>query len=130
LLKNHNTIRRNLNSLFADRIEKTVLTSPIIFTTVGIVLGVTLPNRSTQVAAHEAALLVAEIALVPLLFTEASKVGLRSVKKFVSLPARLLLLALFLKIRFKTSLFYNLWESKWALGCWSGWRLGMWAAGW
>lgn len=85
-------------SLFARRLEKSVLTSPIIFTTAGILLGLTLPQRSMQVAAHEAALFVAEIALVLLLFAEAAKVGLRSLEKFLSLPTRLLLLALPLTI--------------------------------
>ena len=47
-------------SLFARRIEESVFTSPIIFTTVGILLGLILPHRSTQFVAHEAALLVAE----------------------------------------------------------------------
>jgi len=85
-------------SLFAHRLEKSIFTSPIIFTTVGIMLGIALPQRSIQIITHETALLVAEIALVLLLFTEASKVGLRSVEKALTLPTRLLGFALPLTI--------------------------------
>ena len=51
-------------SLVARRLEKTVLTGPIIFTTAGILMGWYLPRRQAQVANHETALLVAEIARV------------------------------------------------------------------
>lgn len=85
-------------SLFARRLEEGVFTSPIILTSAGVVLGLTLPRLSTQFIAHETVLLVAEIALVLLLFTEASKVGLRSVEKALSLPTRLLGIALPLTI--------------------------------
>ncbi len=87
-----------LYTLVARRLEEGVLTSPIIFTTAGLVLGFLLPELSTHAVEHEAALLVAEIALVLLLFTEASKVGLRGVEKFLSLPTRLLVFALPLTI--------------------------------
>lgn len=89
-----------LYTLVARRLEESVLTSPIIFTTAGIIFGLILPKESTHVVEHEAALLVAEIALVLLLFTEASKAGLRSVEKFLSLPTRLLVFALPLTILF------------------------------
>ncbi|HRV94417.1 MAG TPA: sodium:proton exchanger, partial [Anaerolineae bacterium] len=61
-----------LYTLVARRLEESVLTSPIIFTTAGIIFGLILPKERTHVVEHETALLVAEIALVLLLFTEAS----------------------------------------------------------
>ncbi len=44
-------------SLVAHRLEKTVLTGPIIFITAGMLLGWYLPRRQAQGVNHEAALL-------------------------------------------------------------------------
>jgi NhaP-type Na+/H+ or K+/H+ antiporter len=85
-------------SLVARRLENNFLTGPIIFTTAGILLVRYLPNREIYVVEESWFLLVAEIALVLLLFTEASKVGLQSVSNRLDLPARLLIFSMPLTI--------------------------------
>lgn len=89
-----------LYTLVARRLEERALTSPIFFTTAGIVIVFIVPCLSMHAIEHEATLLVATIALVLLLFTEASKAGLCGAEKFQSLPARLLIVALPLNILF------------------------------
>jgi sodium/hydrogen antiporter len=85
-------------SLISRRISGTVLTAPIFFVALGVLLSpggidlLTLPATSSFV------LLVAEVALVITLFTDAVRIDIRSLGKDRWLPGRLLLLGLPLTI--------------------------------
>lgn len=89
-----------LYTLVARRLEERALASPTFFTPADIVIGFIASRLSVHAIEHEATLLVATIALVPPLFTEASKAGLPGVVKFQSLPTRLPVVALPLTILF------------------------------
>ena len=79
-----------LYSLVSARISRTVVTAPIVFTAAG--MGVFL--FSSELGFHEsnqdAFLRLAEIGLVLLLFTDASRTDLRVLRNIRNLPARLL----------------------------------------
>jgi len=79
-----------LHSLVSARLERTVLTAPIVFTTAGMLALLfvdQLPNRESSQAVF---LHLAEVGLVLLLFTDASRTDLRVLKNIRNLPARLL----------------------------------------
>jgi NhaP-type Na+/H+ or K+/H+ antiporter len=87
-----------LHSLVSRRLERTVVTAPIVFTVAGILmppaLGVIL---RTGVDVH-AFLTLAEVGLVLLLFTDASRTDLEVLKDIRALPARLLSVGMLLTI--------------------------------
>ena len=76
--------------LISRRLERTVITGPMIFTIAGIVLFFAAPVIVEKERHTETILLISEIALVLVLFTDATRIGLRAVTKSESLPARLL----------------------------------------
>ncbi|MFZ2446314.1 MAG: cation:proton antiporter [Syntrophobacteraceae bacterium] len=76
-------------SLVSKRLEHTILTAPIVFTAAGMLLVLTLPVLSELEADRESFLLLAEVGLVLLLFSDASRINLR-VLKHNTLPTRLL----------------------------------------
>ena len=84
-------------SLVSGRLEKTVITAPIIFTLAGISA-----HPATGAAAgriHGSAFLtIAEIGLVLLLFTDASRTDLKILRDIRALPARLLSVGMLLTI--------------------------------
>jgi NhaP-type Na+/H+ or K+/H+ antiporter len=85
-------------SLVSERLARTPLTAPILFTMAGILLA---PIRPVIVAAglNQAIFLAsAELGLVLLLFTDASHTDLRALLRTSSLPARLLTAGLLLTI--------------------------------
>ena len=77
-------------SLVSRRLEQTVITPPIVFTTAGLALGFVLPIANEFTLNRDALLRFAEIALVLVLFTDAMGVNLRVLRSNESLPARLL----------------------------------------
>lgn len=77
-------------SLFSRRLEHTVFTAPIVFTSVGIVLPLTLPVQAELETERKTFLLLAEAGLVLTLFSDATRIGLRSLRSNEGLPARLL----------------------------------------
>jgi NhaP-type Na+/H+ or K+/H+ antiporter len=85
-------------SLISRRISGTVLTAPMFFVALGVLLSpggidlLTLPATSSFV------LLVAEVALVITLFTDAARIDIRSLGKNRQFPGRLLLFGLPLTI--------------------------------
>ena len=85
-------------SLISRRISGTVLTAPMFFVALGVLLSpggidlLTLPATSSFV------LLVAEVALVITLFTDAARIDIRSLGEDRWLPGRLLLFGLLLTI--------------------------------
>ena len=78
-----------LYSLVSKRLEHTILTAPVLFTAAGLLLVLTLPVAGELKTDRESFLLLAEIGLVLLLFSDASKIDLQ-VLKHNTLPTRLL----------------------------------------
>ncbi len=87
-------------SLVSGRIERTILTAPIVFTAAGFGCYLVIAEFQLQEGSQEVFLRLAEIGLVLLLFTDASRTDLRVLQNIRNLPARLLstgmLLTLFL----------------------------------
>ena len=76
--------------LISRRLERTVITAPMIFTVAGMLLFLAAPEIIEKERHTETILWISEIALVLVLFTDATRIGLRSATKSESLPARLL----------------------------------------
>jgi NhaP-type Na+/H+ or K+/H+ antiporter len=80
-----------LHSLVSGRLERTVLTAPIVFSAAGMLTALILPElRHRGGGDHEAFLTMAEVGLVLLLFTDASRADLKVLKSMRNLPVRLL----------------------------------------
>jgi sodium/hydrogen antiporter len=85
-------------SLVSARAEKTILTAPMLFTGGGIVAALLLPGLREQKASAETFLWLAEVGLVLLLFTDASRTDLQVLRSLRSLPVRLLSTGMLLTI--------------------------------
>ncbi|HBD07355.1 MAG TPA: sodium:proton exchanger, partial [Syntrophobacteraceae bacterium] len=79
-----------LYSLASHRLERTILTAPIVFTVAGILLIVVLPVMGEFEADRKAFLLIAEVGLVLTLFVDATRINLQVLKSNENLPVRLL----------------------------------------
>ena len=79
-----------LYSLVSRRLERTIVTAPIAFTAAGVVTWLVLPESQSVGADPGILLHLAEIGLVLLLFTDASRTDLRVLRGAYSLPTRLL----------------------------------------
>ena len=77
-------------TLVSKRIEKTILTAPIIFTVTGMVIYLAIPRVAELEIHSETILLIAELTLALLLFTDAIRIDLRKLLKETILPERLL----------------------------------------
>lgn len=77
-------------TLVSKRIEKTIFTAPIIFTVAGIIVYSLSPQVAELEIHNETILLIAELTLALLLFTDASRIDLRKLLKETVLPERLL----------------------------------------
>lgn len=77
-------------TLVSKRIEKTIITAPIIFTLAGIGLHLASPRLAEAEIHNETILQIAEITLALLLFTDASRISLSKLLKEMVLPGRLL----------------------------------------
>ncbi|SAL06249.1 sodium/hydrogen exchanger [Caballeronia arationis] len=87
-----------LYSLISRRLERTILTAPILFTVAGVLMA-TSPEALTELALdRKGLLLVAELGLVMTLFTDASRVAPRMLKGHTNLPVRLLSTGMLLTI--------------------------------
>jgi sodium/hydrogen antiporter len=85
-------------SIISRRFSSTVVTGPILFTTVGIVVAAFL-SRSLAIEEHFKILMfIAEMGLVLLLFADASRISLDNLKGLRRLPARLLSVGMLLTI--------------------------------
>lgn len=87
-----------LYSLISNRLEGTIITAPMVFVATGLLLS---PDGFDIIAvsANSALILViAEIALVLVLFSDAARIDLRALKGNGQLPSRLLLIGLPLTI--------------------------------
>lgn len=87
-----------LHSLVSGRLERTVVTAPIVFTSLGLVTAVLMPQAPAREGALELFLHLAEFGLVLLLFTDASRTGLRLLRSIRNLPVRLLSTGMLLTI--------------------------------
>jgi NhaP-type Na+/H+ or K+/H+ antiporter len=85
-------------SLVSKRLERTVITGPIVFTIAGILVPLFLPHLRELETDQKALLFIAEMGLVLLLFTDASKINLSSLKSIRNLPIRLLSTGMLLSI--------------------------------
>jgi NhaP-type Na+/H+ or K+/H+ antiporter len=77
-------------TLISKRIEKTILTAPIIFTLAGMGIYLILPRLAEREIHNNIVLLIAELTLALLLFTDATQIDLRKILKETDLPQRLL----------------------------------------
>ena len=90
--------------LFSRRLERTVVTAPLLFTAVGFLLFIglkamnSLPWLPTREEGADFFLHVAEVGLVLLLFTDASRTDCRLLNNIRALPARLLSAGMLLTI--------------------------------
>ena len=87
-----------LYSLFSARIEKTILTAPLLFTAAGMGVFAVVGQVPQWKGDHEFFLRLAEVGLVLLLFTDASRTNLKVLADIRNLPARLLSTGMLLTI--------------------------------
>ena len=87
-----------LHSLFSGWLERTVVTAPIVFTAAGILIVLIAPHMRDLQIDQPIVLHIAEIGLVLLLFTDASRTDLRVLKNIRNLPVRLLSVGMLLTI--------------------------------
>jgi NhaP-type Na+/H+ or K+/H+ antiporter len=85
-------------SLVSARLERTVLTAPMVFTAAGMVVFQFLPALPSREAGMEIFMRLAEAGLVLLLFTDASRTELAVLKSIRNLPVRLLSAGMLLTI--------------------------------
>ncbi len=87
-----------LYSLVSRRLERTILTAPIVFTAAGMLMSPALQRIPGTTVNSEIFLGIAEVGLVMLLFTDASRTDLNVLRSIRNLPARLLSIGLLLTI--------------------------------
>jgi len=87
-----------LYSLVSRRMERTIVTAPILFTLAGMALFAGWPEILGTHFSAEIFLHLAEIGLVLLLFTDASRTDLKILRSLGSLPPRLLSVGMLLTI--------------------------------
>ena len=85
-------------ALIAKRLSNTILTAPMVFIALGVVLSITglLPQDEAESGLH----LVAEIALIVLLFLDAAQIEVTALRNRYIWPARMLTIGLPLAILF------------------------------
>ena len=83
-----------LYALVASRIERALLSAPMVFVAAGIAIGPAALDLLPATPTGDASLLLAELTLAVLLFADASTVQLREVEGDARLPGRLLLIGL------------------------------------
>jgi NhaP-type Na+/H+ or K+/H+ antiporter len=85
-------------SLISQRLERTIITAPIVFTVAGMLMSPALPEILKAGFNAEVLFRLAEIGLVLLLFADASRTDLNTLRRIGSLPARLLSIGMLLTI--------------------------------
>lgn len=85
-------------SLLSGRLERTIITAPIVFTVAGMLMFPALQGILRAGFTAKAALHIAEVGLVMLLFTDSSRTNLNVVRNIRNLPARLLSTGMLLTI--------------------------------
>ena len=84
--------------LASEHLERSVVTAPILFTAAGMFIVLFLPDLKAQPEKIGLFLQLAEVGLVLLLFTDASRTNLQMLKNIRSLPIRLLSTGMLLSI--------------------------------
>ena len=87
-----------LYSMVSRRLDRTILTAPIVFTGAGILVLLVLPSLREQQGNIEVFMTVAEVGLVLLLFNDASRIDRQVLKSMRNLPVRLLSVGMLLTI--------------------------------
>lgn len=87
-----------LFSLVSGLLERTLLTAPMVFTAFGALTFALAPGLVTEVQSQSALLHIAEVGLVLLLFTDASRTDLGMLRNIRALPSRLLSIGMSLTI--------------------------------
>jgi NhaP-type Na+/H+ or K+/H+ antiporter len=87
-----------LYGLVSARLERTVVTGPMVFTAAGMATAVSLPASPDAESGRHVFLTVAEVGLVLLLFADASRTDLGLLRSIRSLPLRLLSVGMFVTI--------------------------------
>jgi len=87
-----------LYSAASQRVERTIITAPMVFTLAGLALGLSLPSHGDPHGRIAFLLTVAEIGLVLLLFTDACRTDLKVLTSIRNLPTRLLSTGMLLTI--------------------------------
>jgi len=87
-----------LHSLVSRRLDRTILTAPIVFAGAGALVLLILPSLREQQGNIEVFMKVAEIGLVLLLFNDASRIDRQVLKSMRNLPVRLLSVGMLLTI--------------------------------
>lgn len=109
-------------SLIAQRLERTVVTGPMMFTTAGVMVILLIPQLGEMEVDRKAFLWLAELGLVMTLFTDATTVNFRVLKDNKYLPLRLLGVGMLLTILLGTIIAFAL------VGPLSIWEAGVLAA--
>jgi len=103
-------------SMLAKILSNSVLTAPMVFVSVGYMMYHL--EYITSVNSEEVLHLIAEIALIVLLFLDASQINLRRLKKQNAWPLRMLLIGLPLSMFLGTLvgfIFFPEWPWVWAI---------------
>lgn len=79
-----------LFSLVSKRAQKSILTAPMVFTLAGMFAYLVLPETSQATVNHKTVLVIGEITLALVLFSDATKINVRRVMREYQLPSRLL----------------------------------------
>jgi NhaP-type Na+/H+ or K+/H+ antiporter len=87
-----------LYSMVSKRVDRTILTAPIVFTGAGLIVFLVLPAVWEQEGNIEVFMKAAEVGLVLLLFTDACRIDRQVLKGMRNLPARLLSIGMLLTI--------------------------------
>jgi NhaP-type Na+/H+ or K+/H+ antiporter len=87
-----------LFSLISRRLERTLVTAPILFTAAGLLICLLPPQLTTLELERTVLLHIAELGLVMLLFTDAAHINLQVLKGNYNLPVRLLSAGMLLTI--------------------------------
>lgn len=77
-------------SLISNRLKDSILTMPMIFTLAGIILELTTSATAHPIMSRHAFLRISELALILILFTDSTRIGMRALLRSSSLPTRLL----------------------------------------
>ncbi len=91
-------------SLFARRIERSVVTLPMVFTAAGWALGAGGAQMVDMETGMEIVHVAAEVTLVLVLFNDASRVRLGRLARNAAIPARMLLIGMPLTLLFGTTI--------------------------
>jgi len=104
-----------LFALVSKRIEPTIISGPMVFVAVGLVVGPKVTDLADLGLEIEAVELVGEVTLAVLLFADASRINVRQLRREYMLPARLLGIGLPLTVAMGTGALYLLIEG---VGIW------------